>query len=103
MARSQRLRDDLSFGGRVPWAVGLLLVVTIALSLAGAFGGRHGSPIFDLGALTPPDVLHGQVWRLATWCFLEPSPLGLIFGCLALYWFGSDLANEWGSPRFLSV
>src|SRR5258706_924834 len=103
MARPHRLREDLTFGGRIPWAVGLVLVLTIACSLVGAFGARHGPPLFELGALIPQHVLHGQVWRLATWPFLEPSALGLIFGCLGLYWFGTDLANEWGSPRFLAV
>jgi len=60
----------------------------------------HGCPV---GALVPSEVWRGQVWRLATWPFIEPSPLSLLFTCLSLYWFGSDLAREWGSPRFLAV
>jgi len=34
---------------------------------------------------------------------VEPSPLKLIFSCLFLYWFGSELALDWGARRFLSV
>jgi membrane associated rhomboid family serine protease len=96
-------QENLSFGGRVPWAVGLLLSATVVLSLAAAFGDRHAGSISDFVALVPAAVWQGQVWRLATWPFVEPSPLGLIFGCLFLYWFGCDLASEWGSKRFLVV
>jgi len=103
MARSQRLRDDLTFGGRMPWAVGLLIALTVVGSLAAALLSRHGAALFERGALVPSAVLHGEVWRLVTWPFLEPSPIWLLVECLFLYWFGKDLANEWGSPRFLRV
>jgi membrane associated rhomboid family serine protease len=99
----RRAPVDFSFGGRIPWAVGLLLAITVGLSLLTAFGDRHAGSIFELTALVPDAVWRGQVWRLATWAFIEPSPLSLIFGCLFLYWFGGDLAREWGSPRFLRV
>ena len=96
MARAQPTRGGLTFGGRIPWSVGLLLVLTIVCSVIGATSSRHGPPIFELGALVPSEVWRGQVWRLATWSFLEDSVLGLIFGCIGLYWLGRDLAREWG-------
>jgi membrane associated rhomboid family serine protease len=101
MAKSWQ--QSFSFGGRLPWAVGLLLSATVALSLGVAFGDRHSGGLFDFVALVPADVWRAQVWRLVTWSFVEPTPLGLIFGCLFLYWFGADLAGEWGSSRFLRV
>ncbi len=102
MARG-RLLDRFSFGGRVPGGVGLVLVVTIVCSLVVAFGSRHTAPLFEYCALMPAEVWRGQVWRLLTWGVIEPDPLGLIFACLFLYWFGRDLAREWGSRRFLAV
>ena len=99
----KRLPAHLSFGGRVPWGVGLVLVATIVMSLLVAFGDRHVGSLFELTALVPEAVWRGQIWRLVTWAFIEPGPLALIFGCLFLYWFGGDLAREWGSRRFLSV
>lgn len=102
MARG-RVLDKFTFGGRVPGGVGLILAVTAACSLIVAFVGRHSSPLFDLAALVPSDVLRGQVWRLVTYAFIEPSPIGLIFQLLFLYWFGKDLADLWGSKRFLRV
>ena len=96
------LPERLSFGGRVPWGVGLLLVLTAVMSLLVAFGDRHLGSLFQLTALVPEAVWRGQVWRLVTWAFIEPGPLALIFGCLFLYWFGGDLARAWGSRRFLA-
>jgi membrane associated rhomboid family serine protease len=94
----------LTFGGRLPWAVGLFLVLTVALSLAVAFGSRHGGgSLFDALALCPADVWRGQVWRLVTWPWIEPGPLGLIFAVLVLIWFGKDVAEETGSPRFVRL
>ena len=48
-------------------------------------------------------MLHGEIWRLATWSLLETRPIALLFTCLFLYWFGSNLADDWGSRRFLAV
>jgi membrane associated rhomboid family serine protease len=103
MARPQRIQDRMTFGGRLPWAIGLLLTLIVGLSLLVAFGDRHAGSLFELASLVPADVWRGQVWRLVIWPFIEPGPLALIFTCLFVYWFGRDLADEWGSRRFLTV
>jgi membrane associated rhomboid family serine protease len=100
---SAGLPEQLSFGGRVPRAVGLVLVLTVALSLVVAFGDRHAGSLFDRVSLEPAAVWRGEAWRVVTWAFVEPQPLRLIFGCYFLYWFGGDLGREWGSARFLRV
>lgn len=101
--RSTSSLHRLTFGGRVPWAVGVLLTITLIASLSVAFGSRHVFPLLELGALVPERVLRGEAWRLLTWSVIEPSPLSLIFACLFFYWFGRDLADAWGSRRFLNV
>jgi membrane associated rhomboid family serine protease len=103
MARPQRWQSSFTFGNRIPWGLGLVLALTIGGSLFVAFGSRHSAPLFDFVPLVPEDVWRGQVWRLVTWTFVEPSPIALIFSCLFIYWFGRDLADLWGSPRFLKV
>jgi membrane associated rhomboid family serine protease len=103
MAQPARWQRNFSFGGRVPWAVGLLIGLTAVLSLLAAFVDRHGAALFAWTALAPAEVWRGQVWRLATWFFFEPSPLGLIFNCLMFFWFGPQLAGQWGSRRFITV
>jgi membrane associated rhomboid family serine protease len=103
MPRRAPLTDRLTFGGRLPWAIGLLLVLTVGPSLLAAFGDRHAAPLSELASLRPADVWHGQLWRLVTWPFIQPGPFGLLWACIFLYWFGRDLAQEWGSRRFLAV
>jgi membrane associated rhomboid family serine protease len=77
--------------------------LTVCSSLLVAFTSRHGSLLFEHAALVPGAVWRGEVWRLVTWPLIQMSALGLIFTCLIYFWFGRDLAEEWGSRRFLSV
>lgn len=100
MKRVDSLLARFTFGGRLPGGVGIILAVTLGCSLVAAFGSRRWAELFAMGALVPARVLHGEVWRLVTWSVLETSPLGLLFTCLFLYWFGGDLARDWGSRRF---
>lgn len=87
----------------MPWAIGLVLTITVVASFTAAFVSRHGTSLFDLLALSPALVWKGQVWRLFTWAFVEPSPLSFIIECLMIFWFGRDVAEEWGSKGFLQV
>lgn len=50
----------------------------------------------------PPDILRGQVWRLATFIVVPNSsnPFYLLLGCYFYYWVGSMLEREWGTPKF---
>jgi len=86
----------LTLGGRVPPAVGGLILAVLGASLLGQLTGTAG-----LGALLPLPVQEGELWRLVTWTFLSASPLELIFTTLMLVWFGRDLAWAWGTRRLL--
>lgn len=103
VSMSERPSSILSFGGRIPWAVGLLLVLTAGASLAAAVASRHVAPLFAMGDLAPAAIRHGEAWRLVTWPLLETSLLSLVFVALALLWFGRDLAEAWGSRRLLAA
>ncbi len=89
-------------GARFPMAPMLLAGTTLVATVLGVAGARNGiGSLLALGLLQPGAVLSGQVWRLVTWTFFEPSPLGLIFAVLSLLFFGRDLASSWGPERFL--
>jgi membrane associated rhomboid family serine protease len=103
MARPKRFTDHFDFGGRMPGTVGFLIALTLVVSIVAAFTSRHGVAIASLLSLEPERVWHGQVWRLASWVFMEGSPIGLLFACLILYWFGRDLSAAFGASRFLSI
>jgi len=81
----------------VVWA---LIGATLAASLAAAIAARNGVDAYGQLALVPGDVWAGEVWRLVTWPLVEASPWALVSGCIALYWFGGQLAGAWGARRF---
>ncbi|MCU0609938.1 MAG: rhomboid family intramembrane serine protease [Chitinispirillaceae bacterium] len=58
----------------------------------------------DWGALVPQEVfIHGQAWRLVTYLFLHStsSIFHLLFNMLALWMFGAELEDLFGSRKFL--
>jgi len=79
-----------------------LIAVTALVSIATAVSARSGAPILLNGLLMVSAVFRGQVWRLVTWVFYEMSPLALVFDCLTLYWFGSEVARTLGRRAFLA-
>jgi membrane associated rhomboid family serine protease len=90
-------------GSRIPRVVGLLIGLTLGASIVGAVGFRNGAlGLVQSAALIPGLVFRGEAWRLVTWIFFEMEPVNLLFACLALFWFGRDLAQAWGPGRFLA-
>ncbi len=47
-------------------------------------------------------ILHGEVWRLATFVFVPTTtnPFYLLLGCYVIYWTGQMLEREWGTAKF---
>ena len=96
-------RQIYILGSRVPLVVALLVGLTLVGSILGAVGRRNGFPVvLQWGVLAPDLVWSGQLWRLLSWPFFESDTLGLIFACLALWWFGRDLAYSFGPAGFLA-
>lgn len=102
MYRPRRPRDlpsALTLGGRIPAAVGLLLLLILVASLGAVF-----FPAFrEWTALESGSIVSGQVWRLVTWPLVQSDPMGLIFGGLVVYFFAPALAYEMGERRFLGT
>jgi membrane associated rhomboid family serine protease len=86
----------------MPRAIRWLMAATALVSIAAVVSVRNDAPILMEGLLVGADVLRGQVWRLVTWVFYEMSPLNLLFACLTLGWFGSDVARTLGRRGFLA-
>lgn len=91
------------FGARYPAVVVWLSGTILVLSCLAALDLRVGYGLLGFVTLKPDLVLQGEVWRLVTWSFFELSPLGLIFGCMLLLMIGRDLADAWGTRRFLGA
>jgi hypothetical protein len=69
--------------------------ITLVASIAAAVSGWLAGWV----ALAPARIWRGEVWRLATWVFVEPGPLALIVTCASIYKFGGELAPRWGERR----
>jgi membrane associated rhomboid family serine protease len=74
-----------------------LLALTIVLTLASVASWTVAEAL----ALVPARVWRGEVWRLATWVFVETSPLSLVYGCVTIWWFGGDLLTAWSRAHFI--
>ena len=72
------------------------LLITLGASLVSMLSGGW---LASWTALWPDRVLHGQLWRLVTWAFIEAHPMELVLTCVAIYKFGGELAVRWGDRR----
>jgi membrane associated rhomboid family serine protease len=64
-----------------------------------------GALFFHLGALVPAKAIgHLEIWRFVTYLFLHDphSPMHLLFNMLALWMFGVELEEMWGTKRFVT-
>jgi membrane associated rhomboid family serine protease len=100
MPRPLALRWSLS---QIPRAILWIMAATALVSIGAVVAYRNGAPVAMAGLLSVPEVFTGQVWRLVTWVFYELSPISLVFACLTLYWFGSDVAKTLGRRGFLRL
>jgi membrane associated rhomboid family serine protease len=94
--RSSDLRRSLTFGGRVPPSVGLVLLLMAVATIGSWLLRDVGWAVLDLRALRS-----AQAWRLLTWPLVQQGPLDLVIGGLVLYMFGPQLALDVGERRFL--
>jgi membrane associated rhomboid family serine protease len=63
-----------------------------------------GSQITDFCSLVPSYAIgHFQIWRFITYIFMHDphSPAHILFNMLALWMFGAELEEMWGTRRFL--
>lgn len=76
--------------------VTIWIVLVVGVSIAAMVDGGY---LWGTLSLAPAQVWRGEVWRLVTWVFVEPSPIALIFTVVAIYRFAGDLAPVWGDRR----
>jgi membrane associated rhomboid family serine protease len=84
----------------IPRPIAWLMALVIFMSAGGSLLQRARVPLLSLSVLDVNAVWHGEIWRLLSWSTLALDPLGLLFGCLVLYFFGPDLLRRWGARRF---
>ena len=80
-----------------------ILIATVAVYVLQILPGS-GIFLLEYGALIPSKVFgSAQVWRLITYIFLHDphGPWHLAFNMLALWMFGLEIEQQWGTKRFV--
>jgi membrane associated rhomboid family serine protease len=72
--------------------VGAWIATTVTLSI---FVG-HVAP---WAALAPSKIMHGELWRLATWPFVERSISSAALKAIVIYQFAGALAAAWSARK----
>jgi len=86
-----------------PPGVKWLLISNVAIFILSYFAGHSsiGAWIASLALVPKAVVEFFMVWQLATYMFLHGGFGHIIWNMLALWMFGADLEQAWGTRRFL--
>jgi membrane associated rhomboid family serine protease len=89
-------------GGGLPRGVKGLIIANSAVFLLMWLFKPLEAVLMTWFALTPAVVVtRFFVWQLGTYLFLHGGFLHILFNMLALWFFGKDLEDIWGTRRFL--
>jgi membrane associated rhomboid family serine protease len=87
-------------GGGLPYGIKMLLIANVAIFLVQFFGGNEF--LLPYFALRPASLFSMfAVWQLATYMFLHGGIGHILFNMLALWMFGTELEQTWGTRTFL--
>ena len=102
MAQRGSMFSDMSYRlGRVTFRTAAAIVFASILSV---MLGERWLSILSLPRwlfLFPDDILRGQIWRLATYPWIELDPLNLLFGVWAVVVFMPQVERHWGERRLM--
>jgi membrane associated rhomboid family serine protease len=77
------------------------VIVLLSLMVAGFLGLAFAPQGVNIAlALSPYGVIHGKIWQLLTYPFLN-VPVGLIGNGLVILFLGSAIEREWRTASFL--
>ncbi len=101
--RSRTRTPGIFYVPGFPKGVKWLLISNVGIFILGFFAQltEIDRPLGHL-LLIPADIVnHFRVWQLATYMFLHGSFGHIIWNMLALWMFGADLEQMWGTRKFL--
>jgi membrane associated rhomboid family serine protease len=83
----------------------MLIIANAAVFIIDWLAARvSGVQLSAILGLRPIAVIQGlQVWQLATYLFLHGGIFHILFNMLALWMFGGQLEQTWGTRRFLNL
>jgi membrane associated rhomboid family serine protease len=92
-------------GFRSPWSATMVLLVVnvVAFILQNVLDRFTNFPTNAYFALSVEGLRHGFVWQLLTYQFMHGGLLHLLVNCLVIYFFGRELEETLGRPRYLAL
>lgn len=82
----------------------LIITNAVVFVLQVLFRNLSGGAVLEtFFALQPEAISRFWVWQLLSYAFLHADFFHLLFNMLALWMFGSELENHWGSEIFLKI
>src|SRR6201996_8707352 len=106
MARFSRTGSSLSFpsfSGVTSQLVLVNVAVFFLILILGFAAPRLALTIATYFSLTPAMLLHGWIWQLATYSFLNAGVLHVALNMLTLWFIGSFLETSKGSRWLLEL
>lgn len=86
-----------SFGGATRRLVLINLASFFALAVLGSISGNFTGFLVEHLALTPSSLVHGQIWQLVTFSFVDLGLLSTLFSLLTLWFIGEMLESSYGA------
>lgn len=87
------------FRGAVRQLIILSTAIYVVLLLVGVFVPSLGRLAND-AVLWPGAVLHGSIWQLITYSFIQGSPLNFFFSMLTFYFIGGAVEDHTRARKF---
>ena len=106
MPTNRYRNDNLTMGfppftGAVRSIILLSTAIYVLILLSRAFAPQIGDLLAANGALSAPAVLHGKVWQLLTYGFVNFDPLNFALSMLGVYFLGGSVEGAIGGRRFI--
>jgi len=93
--------SSFSFGpGRLSTAIKYIIAINVVVFIA-SFDSLFPSLTIEFGLVPSYVISKLQIWRLATYMFVHADLFHILFNMLALWMFGTELEQIWGTRFFV--
>ncbi len=82
----------------IPPAIKAIIIINIAVFFLQQT--PFGETILNFGSLWPLDSGNFRIWQPLTYMFLHGGGMHLFFNMFALWMFGAEIENHWGTRQF---
>jgi membrane associated rhomboid family serine protease len=78
-----------------------IIITTVVLFLLNTILNKTGIPLYQFLGLSSAGFLKGYIWQVLTYPFISSGLLEVVFGCIMIWFIGSELESMWGRKRYI--